>query len=76
MIYAAPGSDDAIMSFKPRYQNFIGGQWVEPQDGLYFDNLSPINGEKICEIPRSNEKDIELALDAAHKAKDAWVQLL
>jgi len=72
MIYAAPGSDDAIMSFKPRYQNFIGGQWVEPQDGLYFDNLSPINGEKICEIPRSNEKDIELALDAAHKAKDAW----
>jgi aldehyde dehydrogenase len=72
MIYAAPGTDDAIMSFKPRYQNFIGGQWVEPQDGQYFDNISPINGKKICEIPRSNAKDIELALDAAHKAKDAW----
>jgi aldehyde dehydrogenase len=72
MIYAAPGTDDAVMSFKPRYQNFIGGQWVEPQDGQYFDNLSPVNGSKICEIPRSNSKDIELALDAAHKAKDAW----
>jgi len=72
MIYAAPGTDDAVMSFKPRYQNFIGGQWVEPQDGQYFDNLSPVNGNKICEIPRSNEKDIELALDAAHKAKDSW----
>jgi len=72
MIYAAPGTDDAVMNFKPRYQNFIGGQWVEPQDGQYFDNLSPVNGSKICEIPRSNARDIELALDAAHKAKDAW----
>jgi aldehyde dehydrogenase len=72
MIYSAPGTEDAVMSFKPRYQNFIGGQWVEPQDGQYFDNLSPVNGKKICEIPQSNEKDIELALDAAHKAKDAW----
>ncbi|WP_042150199.1 MULTISPECIES: aldehyde dehydrogenase family protein [unclassified Pseudoalteromonas] len=72
MIYSAPGTEDAVMSFKPRYQNFIGGQWVEPQDGQYFDNLSPVNGKKICEIPRSNEKDIELALDAAHKAKEAW----
>jgi len=72
MIYSAPGTEDAVMSFKPRYQNFIGGQWVEPQDGQYFDNLSPVNGKKICEIPKSNEKDIELALDAAHKAKEAW----
>ena len=72
MIYSAPGTEDAVMSFKPRYQNFIGGQWVEPQDGQYFDNLSPVNGKKICEIPRSNEKDIELALDAAHKATEAW----
>ncbi|MBU2967793.1 aldehyde dehydrogenase [Pseudoalteromonas sp. C2R02] len=72
MIYSAPGTEDAVMSFKARYQNFIGGQWVEPQDGQYFDNLSPVNGKKICEIPRSNEKDIELALDAAHKVKEAW----
>jgi len=72
MIYAAPGTKDALINFKPRYQNFIGGQWVEPQNGCYFDNISPVNGEVICEIPRSNYLDIELALDAAHKAKDAW----
>ncbi|SFD34718.1 acetaldehyde dehydrogenase ExaC [Pseudoalteromonas denitrificans] len=72
MIYAVPGTDNSVTSFKPRYQNYIGGQWVEPQDGQYFDNLSPVNGNKICEIPRSNTKDIELALDAAHTAKDAW----
>jgi len=72
MIYAAPGTDGAIMSFKPRYQNFIGGQWVEPFDGQYFDNISPVNGKAFCQIPRSNQKEIDLALDAAHKAKDAW----
>jgi len=72
MIYAAPGTQDALINFKPRYQNFIGGQWIEPQNGCYFDNISPINGEVICQIPRSNHLDIELALDAAHKAKDAW----
>ncbi|RLV59250.1 aldehyde dehydrogenase [Parashewanella curva] len=72
MIYSAPGSKDAIVNFKPRYQNFIGGQWVEPCDGQYFQNISPVNGQPFCEIPRSNAKDIELALDAAHKAKDSW----
>ncbi|SGZ10667.1 Aldehyde dehydrogenase B (Wide specificity) [Moritella viscosa] len=72
MIYAAPGTQDALINFKPRYQNFIGGQWVETQNGCYFDNISPVNGEVICQIPRSNHLDIELALDAAHKAKDAW----
>jgi len=60
------------MSFKPRYQNFIGGQWVEPFNGNYFDNISPVNGKVFCQIPRSDATDIELALDAAHKAKDTW----
>jgi len=72
MIYAAPGTESAVMSFKSRYQNFIGGQWVEPANGNYFDNLSPVNGKAFCQIPRSDAADIELALDAAHKAKDAW----
>lgn len=72
MIYAAPGNDGAIVNFKSRYGNFIGGQWLEPSDGAYFDNISPVNGEVVCQIPRSNDKDITLALDAAHKAKDAW----
>ncbi len=58
--------------FKEKYGNFIGGKWVEPVDGAYFDNVSPVNGKVLCQIPRSNAKDIELALDAAHAAKDAW----
>ena len=58
--------------FKPRYENFIGGEWVAPVAGKYFDNVSPITGHKVCEVPRSDADDIERALDAAHAAKDAW----
>jgi aldehyde dehydrogenase len=58
--------------FKKQYGNFIGGQWVKPVGGEYFDNISPITGEPFTSIPRSREADIELALDAAHKAKVAW----
>ncbi len=58
--------------FKPRYGNFIGGQWVEPVDGRYFDDTTPITGEVLTQIPRSQKEDVELALDAAHAAKDAW----
>src|ERR1700745_2042956 len=54
------------------YDNFIGGKFVEPVEGRYFDNPSPVTGGKLCEIARSTAADIELALDAAHKAKDAW----
>ena len=57
---------------RSRYDNFIGGKFVAPVDGQYFDNPSPITGAKLCEVARSNAADIELALDAAHKAKDAW----
>ena len=57
---------------RERYHNFIGGQWVAPVEGRYFDNPSPVTGKKLCEVPRSSAADIELALDAAHKAKDAW----
>ncbi len=58
--------------FKARYENYIGGAWVPPVAGHYFDNTSSINGKKLCDIPRSDKADIELALDAAHAAKDAW----
>ncbi len=58
--------------FKEKYGNYIGGKWVEPVDGVYFDNITPVNGSVLCQIPRSNAKDIELALDAAHAAEDAW----
>lgn len=72
MIYAQPGTEGSVVSFKSRYENFIGGEWVAPVKGEYFDNVSPVNGEAFCQIPRSGAEDIELALDAAHKAKAAW----
>lgn len=58
--------------FKPRYENFIGGEWVAPVAGRYFENLSPVNGRVLCEVARSDAADVDLALDAAHAAKAAW----
>ena len=72
MLYANPGSPDAIFSFKSRYENFIGGEWVAPLEGKYFDNITPVTGEVFCEIPRSSAADLKIALDAAHGAAEAW----
>ncbi|HYQ37417.1 MAG TPA: aldehyde dehydrogenase family protein, partial [Pseudomonas sp.] len=72
MIYAQPGTAGAIVSFKPRYGNYIGGEFVAPVKGQYFTNTTPVTGEVIGEFPRSSAEDIELALDAAHAAADAW----
>jgi aldehyde dehydrogenase len=58
--------------FAERYDNFIGGQWVAPRSGKYFDNVSPVTGRVVCQIARSDAPDVEAALDAAHAAKDAW----
>ncbi|MDB5968525.1 MAG: Aldehyde Dehydrogenase [Hydrocarboniphaga sp.] len=58
--------------FKVRYGNFIGGNWVAPASGRYFNNLSPIDGKLICEVPNSDAIDVERALDAAHRARAAW----
>ena len=58
--------------FKARYDNFIGGKFVAPVAGRYMDNITPITGQKICEVPRSDAADVDLALDAAHAAKEAW----
>ena len=72
MIYAQPGTPGAVVSFKARYGNFIGGEFVAPVNGEYFTNTSPVTGEVIAEFPRSSAADIEKALDAAHAAADAW----
>jgi aldehyde dehydrogenase len=72
MIYAQPGDIGAVVSFESRYENYIDGEWAAPVNGEYFVNHTPITGEAICEIPRSSSEDIELALDAAHSAKEAW----
>jgi aldehyde dehydrogenase len=72
MQYDYPNTENSPVQFREKYDNFIGGEWVAPADGEYFENTSPINGKVICQVARSKEADIEMALDAAHAAKDAW----
>jgi aldehyde dehydrogenase len=67
-----PGAYGFPVSIRNQYQNFIGGNWVAPSSGLYFDNLTPITGQVLCQIPRSNAADVNKALDAAHAAAPAW----
>jgi len=62
----------AASPFKLKYGNFIGGEFREPVNGRYFENTTPVTGGKLCDIARSDEHDINLALDAAHAAKDKW----
>ncbi|GGC89552.1 aldehyde dehydrogenase [Chelatococcus reniformis] len=62
----------AATPFKARYGNFIGGRWSEPVNGRTFDNYSPVDGRVLCQVARSDAADIDLALDAAHAAKEAW----
>jgi aldehyde dehydrogenase len=71
-IYAAPGTAGAKIDYKAQYDNFIGGKWVAPVNGQYFDVLTPINGKNYTKAARSSAEDVELALDAAHAAADAW----
>ncbi|MEN5172638.1 aldehyde dehydrogenase family protein [Acinetobacter higginsii] len=72
MRYVDPNQSGSKIHFKDQYENFIGGQWVAPVKGVYFDNISPVDGKNFTRIPRSSAEDIELALDAAHKAKQEW----
>jgi len=71
-VFAAPGEPDSVVTLKPRYQNFIGGKWVPPVRGGYMQDVTPVTGKPFCEVARSTEEDVELALDAAHAAKRAW----
>jgi aldehyde dehydrogenase len=72
MIYATPGTAGAPVAYKKQYDNFIGGKFVAPVGGQYFDVITPISGKVYTQAARSTEADIELALDAAHAAKDKW----
>jgi len=72
MRYANPNTEGAIVNFKEKYDNYIGGEYVAPVNGQYFENVTPVTGKVFCEVARSTKEDIELALDAAHKAKKAW----
>ncbi|WPR64896.1 aldehyde dehydrogenase [Glutamicibacter protophormiae] len=71
-IYANPNTDGALVNFKSRYENYIGGQWVAPAKGMYFENITPVTGKSFCEVARSTAEDVETALDAAHAAAPAW----
>ncbi len=70
--YASPGTDGSVVTFKPRYENFIGGEYVPPAKGLYFENPTPVTGATFTEVARSTAEDVEKALDAAHAAAPAW----
>ncbi|TDP64244.1 acetaldehyde dehydrogenase ExaC [Roseateles toxinivorans] len=72
MLYANPNTPEAKVQFKARYDNFIGGQFVPPVKSQYFDVITPITGKAYTQAARSGAEDIELALDAAHKAAPQW----
>ncbi|MCA6216094.1 aldehyde dehydrogenase [Ideonella sp. B7] len=72
MLYALPGTAGAPVQYKARYDNFIGGKFVPPVKGQYFDVVTPINGQVYTQAARSDESDVERALDAAHAAAAQW----
>jgi aldehyde dehydrogenase len=74
MIYAKPNTEGSLVTYEERYGNYINGGWVAPVKGQYYTNISPVTGEAYCEVARSSAEDVELALDAAHAAKDAWAR--
>ena len=67
-----PGSYGFPVTIRKRYDNYIGGEWVAPLSGQYFENVTPVTGQVLCEIARSNAADVDRALDAAHAAKKMW----
>src|SRR5947209_10184152 len=67
-----PGTYGFPVKLKARYDNYIGGRWVPPATGQYFENVTPVTGKPLCEIARSTAPDVDKALDAAHAAKAQW----
>lgn len=75
MTYVFPNQPGSKIAFKKQYENFINGEWIAPVKGKYFENISPVTGNPFCRVARSTEEDIELALDAAHAAKESWAKI-
>lgn len=71
-IYAQPGQSGSVVSYKARYDNYIGGKYVAPKSGQYFENVSPVNGKVFCEVARGTAADVDAAVDAAWKAFASW----
>ena len=71
-VYANPGTPGAVVTYKSRYDNFIGGKYVAPSSGEYFENITPVTGQVFCEVARGNAKDVDLAVAAGWKAFESW----
>lgn len=71
-VYANPGTPGAVMSYKGRYDNYIGGKYVAPSSGEYFENITPVTGQVFCEVARGNAKDVDMAVAAGWKAFESW----
>ena len=65
---------EAAYPYKQQYDNYIGGQWVPPSAGRYFENVSPITGKPFTKVAQSDAEDVNRALDAAHAAQAAWAK--
>ncbi|MEV7619308.1 aldehyde dehydrogenase family protein [Microbacterium sp. NPDC089321] len=70
--YAAPGQPGAVANYRARYGHYIGGEFVEPAKGQYFENISPVNGKPFTEVARGTAEDIDRAVDVAWKAFESW----
>ncbi len=71
-VYSSPNSKDSLVTFRSRYENFIGGEWVAPSSGEYFEDISPVNGKPFAEVARGNAEDIDKAVDAAWAAFETY----
>jgi len=71
-VYAAPGAKGSVVEYRSRYGHYIGGEWVEPVKGQYFENITPVTGKPFCEVGRGTAEDIDRAVDAAWKAFATW----
>src|SRR6266576_3198041 len=71
----APESKD-IVSIRDRYGLFIGGEFVEPKSGAYFETINPSNEETLAEVAEAGPEDVGLAVEAADLAFDkSWGHL-
>ncbi|MBX3314144.1 MAG: aldehyde dehydrogenase family protein [Actinobacteria bacterium] len=70
--FANPNTDGSPVAFEDRYGHYIGGEWVDPLGGQWFEDTTPVTGQAFTEIARGTADDVERALDAAHKAAPAW----
>ncbi|MDL9978009.1 aldehyde dehydrogenase family protein [Microbacterium candidum] len=71
-VYAAPGERGSVAEYRTRYGHYIGGEFVEPIKGEYFEDITPVTGKPFCEVGRGTVEDIDRAVDVAWKAFESW----